>query len=137
MNEIPPIREHEFYQRFYGTHLKHGGLFHCRHHCKQRKGHCREVLSLLPKKISELDEDDDKRETFWGMYAREAISLYWVVFYNVLSVLPMVAFFFTWMFRMKHLGDLQNASVPLTMVATMLSMFWSTLLGSSKFGSDR
>ena len=35
----------------------------------------------------------DKREDFWGIYAREIISLRWVLFYNFICLLPMLAFF--------------------------------------------
>lgn len=141
MRDMPPISEHEFYKRFYSSSPPRPLHWHVLHSkttrkCTQfkRRGHCREIIELLPKKLSLLDEGGDQREFFWGMFAREVVCLRWVFFYNVICMLPLVWFFFMWIFRWGHASDLQDASVPVTMVLGMLSVFWSIFLGSLQFG---
>ena len=138
---MPPISEHEFYNRFYSTEpfkYLHPHPFNrsggCKHSKAQRRGHCREIIHLLPKKLSQLDENSDQREFFWGMYAQEVVCLRWLLFWNVICISPLLWFFFMWLFRWGHSGDLQDASVPVTMVMGMLSLLWSAFLGSLKFG---
>lgn len=141
INYMPPISEHEFYTRFYlfnPSKLLHRHPFHRYSNCKcnkvKRKGHCGEILELLPKKLSQLDESSEQREFFWGIYAREVVCLWWVLFYNMLCMLPLMWFFFMWLFPWGHASDLQDASVPITMMIGMLSVFWSVFLGSLQFG---
>jgi hypothetical protein len=141
INEMPPISEHEFYKRFYFANplnIFHQHPFHRKSNSKfnkaKRKDHCCEILELLPKKLSQLDESSEQREFFWGIYAREVVCLRWVLFYNVLCILPFVWFLFMWIFPWGHASDLQDASVPITIMIGMLSIFWSVFLGSLQFG---
>ena len=129
MDDIPPITQHEFNKRFYACHTPRP-LLHWYHKCKKLGSHSHDVLKVLPKKKTELEEGGDKREYFWGIYARETISLRWVLFYNFVCVLPMVVFFFLWIFPLGPDVDLQTVSVPLGMMIPMLSLFWSLFLGS-------
>jgi hypothetical protein len=144
INDMPPISEHEFHKRFYSSNpfkLFHGHPFHrySKYKCNKvnRKGHCREILELLPKKLSQLDESSDQREFFWGIYAREVVCLRWVLFYNIICMLPLMwFFFFMWIFQWGHTSDLQDASMPITMMIGLLSVFWSVFLGSLQFGKS-
>jgi hypothetical protein len=135
MSDMPPISAHEFYRRFY-FYCQPRSLLHWHIRCRQIRGHCREVLDLLPKKVSELEESGDQRETFWGIYAREIVCLRWVLFYNSLCILPLVWFFFMWTFKWGRNHDLQGAAIPISVMLSMLSVFWSLFLGSLRFGTD-
>jgi hypothetical protein len=84
--------------------------------------------------VSQLDENSEERKSFWGIYAREIVCLRWVLFYNLVCMLPLLWFFFMWIFPWGHRSDLQDASVLITMMIGMLSVFWSTFLGSLQFG---
>jgi hypothetical protein len=77
MDDIPPIIEPEFEKRLYACH-KPQPLLHLYHNCQRPKAHPSDILKFLPKKRTELEEAGDKREDFWGMYAREIISLRWI-----------------------------------------------------------
>ncbi|KAI1374084.1 hypothetical protein F4677DRAFT_447730 [Hypoxylon crocopeplum] len=136
MDSIPPVSEHEFRKRFYAC-PKPQPLRHWYHRCKALGTHSYDILEFFPKKKTELEEGGDKRENFWGIYAREIISLRWVLFYNFLCVLPMLAFFTVWILPAGYSTDLQNASVPFTMMLGMLSLFWSVFLSSLQFGGPR
>ena len=51
-------------------------------------------------------------------------------------VLPMLIFFMVWVFPLNHSTNLQDPSVPLSMMLAMLSLFWSVYLGSLHFGES-
>ncbi|OTA69145.1 hypothetical protein K449DRAFT_411975 [Hypoxylon sp. EC38] len=133
MDNIPPVSEHEFRKRFYTCHRPQP-LRHWYHKCKALGTHSSEILDLFPKKKTEFEEGGDKREIFWGIYAREIISLRLVFTYNLVCVCPMLAFFVVWIIPTGQLTDLQNPSVPFSMMLGMLSLFWSIFLSSLQFG---
>ncbi|KAL2851635.1 hypothetical protein BJX68DRAFT_235427 [Aspergillus pseudodeflectus] len=135
MENIPPISEHEFTKRFYACHNPRP-LLHLHHKCKRLGAHSDDILKFLPKKRTELEEAGDKREDFWGIYAREIISLRWIIFYNFVCVLPLLAFFVAWIILQGHGTDLQNPSIPISIMVSMLSLFWSIFLSSLQFGKS-
>jgi hypothetical protein len=136
MENIPPVSEHEFEKRFYACHRPSLPITHWFHKCRSLGFHSHDLLMLLPKKRTELEEGGDKRTTFWGIYAREVISFGWVLFYNFLCTFPMFIFFITWVLPLGHGTDLQNPSVPFSMMISMLSLFWSLFLSSLQFGKS-
>ncbi|KAI0120322.1 hypothetical protein F4776DRAFT_633767 [Hypoxylon sp. NC0597] len=133
MDNIPPVSEHEFQKRFYACH-KSRPLHHWYHKCKPLGSHSYDILDLFPKKKTEFEEGGDKREIFWGIYAREIISLRWVLTYNLVCVFPMLAFLLVWIIPAGQDTDLQNPSVPFSMMLGFLSLFWSIFLSSLQFG---
>lgn len=135
MDNIPPISEHEFTKRFYACH-KSRSIIHLHHKCKMMGAHSFDILEFLPKKRTELEEGGDKREDFWGIYAREIISLRWIVFYNCVCVSPLLAFFVAWIIPGGHSTDLQDPAVPISIMISMLSLFWSVFLSSLQFGKS-
>jgi hypothetical protein len=134
MNDIPPIPRHEFFKRFYAAEALNWPYFSWLRRCGASKGHCSEALSLFPQKVSILNEQSDTRECFWGIYAREEVCLCWVLFYNFVCLTPPLVFFFVWLFRATSEKDMQDSSVPFTLMAGMLSIFWSAFLSSLQFG---
>jgi hypothetical protein len=136
MINIPPISEHEFEKRFYACH-KPRPLLHLHHKCNRPGAHSSDILKFLPKKRTELEEAGDKREDFWGIYACESISLRWVIFYNLICISPLLAFFVAWVIPKGHVSDLQNPSIPVSMMASMLSLFWSVFISSLPFRKRR
>ncbi|KAL4957536.1 hypothetical protein BDW69DRAFT_180461 [Aspergillus filifer] len=133
MDIIPPITEHEFYCRFYSCFRSNGISVHLLHSCRKAGGNSSDALNLLPKKKVRLEEYGDKRQMFWGIYAREVICFRWVVAYNIVCLVPMVIFLFLWMFPFGYKGDLQNAAVPLTAMLGLLTLFWGFFIGNIKF----
>jgi hypothetical protein len=134
MSDIPPIPRHEFYKRFYAREaLNWPCLTWLSRHCPS-KGHCSEALSLLPRKVSILDENSDSRESFWGIYAREEVCISWVLLYNFVCLVPPLIFLVLWLFRGSSEKDMQDSSVPFTLVLGMASVFWSVFLSSLQFG---
>ncbi|KAL7801726.1 hypothetical protein V8C43DRAFT_271803 [Trichoderma afarasin] len=112
----PPVLVHEFEYHFYARRERNANIL-----VQPHSG----LLDLLPKKLTEFEEGGDKRESFWGLYARETISFRWVLFYNFICLLPMIIFFIIWIDPLGRGTDLQNPSVPLGLMAAMLSIFWS------------
>ncbi|KAK2037002.1 hypothetical protein LZ31DRAFT_600847 [Colletotrichum somersetense] len=135
---IPPVTPHEFYRRFYACRRARPAL-HFYHQCRRLgDGHSRDVLDFFPKKRSELEEGSDDRRVFWGIiYAREAIALRWVVCYNSACALPLLVFFFFLWVSQEGPGKIQNASVPISMMLAMLSVFWSVFFSSLPFGRSQ
>ncbi|KAM7212749.1 hypothetical protein V8F06_011892 [Rhypophila decipiens] len=135
IDSIPPISKHEFQRRFYACRHTRRRL-HFYHSCKPLGHQSRGLLERLPKKTAELEEGGDKREEFWGIYAREIISLRWVLFYNFVCMAPMLGYFVFCIVNLQNGTDLQNPSVPFSMMMAMLSLFWSIFLSSLQFGKS-
>ena len=60
----------------------------------------------------------------WGLQAQHVISLVHVLLYHVLILVGTFVFWAWW--NVRHPNDLQNAAVPLTVVTTLLSLFWTS-----------
>ncbi|KAF2260561.1 hypothetical protein CC78DRAFT_472625, partial [Lojkania enalia] len=142
MIPIPPVSRHEFRKRFdscrklaYCPHRLISWFRKCNCPSQTAKAHSRELLDKFPKKTSQLDEYSEVRETFWGIYARQAICFRWILFYNLLCITPLIWLIFMWLFVWKE-RDLESALMPTSIMLAMLSVFWSTFLGSLKFGQD-
>ena len=132
MNLIPPIGPHEFYDRFHACYNPRPA-FHFLHKCVSFNRRTRDLLQLFPKCNSDLAEDSDKREPFWGIVAREQPSIFRLLLYNFACASPCLIFFFMWLFSWGHRGDLQNASVPFSVMLAALSIFWSIFFANLEF----
>lgn len=83
------------------------------------------MLPLFPQRDSEIADSPD-REEFWGIYAMEQPSAFRVIVWNAMSMLPCFVFFFMWLFAWGHVGDLQNAAVPISLSFSFVTMFWGS-----------
>lgn len=137
MDIIPPITEHEFYSRFYACYTPSHSPVHMFHTCRQHTSGHSDALALLPKKKTKLEEHGSKRERFWGIYAQEIVCFRWVVAYNLGCMLPMLVLFVLWMLPLGYGKDLQNASVPATVMVGMLTLFWTVFLGTLRYPGSR
>jgi uncharacterized RDD family membrane protein YckC len=81
--------------------------------------------------VTQLDEAGVTHEEFWNILAVERICLRWVIFWNVICMLPALGFFFLWLFKLGGVKDMQNASVPLTIVIMLEGLFWTLLWAST------
>ena len=128
---IPPIQPHEFTQRFYlcrrrgKLHRYH--LTPCRKKCGRYPGP-NGALARIPKRNTWPDVAGQEREFLWGLLAIERPSLFRVLLYHILILSAPFAFWWLWHFPWRHSGDLQNASVPFSVICVLLSMFWFPLL---------
>lgn len=95
------------------------------HDCLPRLN-TKRAINRIPKKTSPFDTSstDDKNAYAWGLEARHDISAAYVAFYHLLILTFPFGFWIWW--QATHPGDLQNASIPVTVVLTMLSLFWGT-----------
>jgi hypothetical protein len=95
------------------------------------------VSEKLPKRDSHLEERDSSREVFWGLYIVEKRSTTMLVMYSVVFLVPSFYFLFAWLFQWSHYGDLQNASVPLSVSIGLLGTFWGIIsLTSPSFDGE-
>jgi hypothetical protein len=129
---VPPISEHEFYMRFYACRQP-GSLDPLLPYKRPACAQTSDALSLLPKKKSALVEGGDSREIFWGICARELISVTWVMLYNFVCILPMLIFLIMWLLSFGPAASLQDALSPLVLMGTLLALFWGCLLYSLSF----
>lgn len=129
----PPVSPEEFKHRFYehSWHRRLSRTTSSRHREGLRRAKKEIVCQLIPKRDSPIDEEDDQREVFWGLYAVRIRSALVAFVYSVLFLLPSILFFFAWMFSWGHAGDLQNASVPLMFSASCLAIFWGMVFMTS------
>jgi hypothetical protein len=119
---MPPISPHEFKLAFNA----------CSNTCRFPSFHdCFELIdeddfiTRIPKKKSMFDIATQSRTArfAWGIEAQNAISLLHVVLYHLLMLLAPFGFWVWW--QKLHPDDLQNASIPLTFVFVLMSLFWS------------
>jgi hypothetical protein len=120
--EIPPIQQHEFEYAF----LPYCGpscILSPLHDCVQPRAG-RLALKRIPKRKRALLLKLDTREEAWGIQAHHKPHALIVFLYHVLMSAGTFAFWIYW--QRTHPGDLQNATVPLTVVAVLISLFWSS-----------
>jgi len=126
MTPDQPISLREFRSWFYScdTPRKIHGLFHvCKSPCSNN-----ELLSLIPQRKTELDVNDDRRETFYGLYAQEVPRILTPLIYSLLLLTPSILFFFLWLLGWGHVSDLQNAVVPFSISFGFLPVLWGLIL---------
>ncbi|KAL6165452.1 hypothetical protein ACJQWK_08678 [Exserohilum turcicum] len=124
MDPMPPITPHQFYHRFHACYDPRP-YFHFYHKCRSFNKFTRDHLRMIPKRELTIVEGSDKQEAFWGIFARERPSILRLLLYNFACALPCIIFFFMWLFSWGHSGDLQTASVPISVMLALLSVFWS------------
>ncbi|EHK15609.1 uncharacterized protein TRIVIDRAFT_228635 [Trichoderma virens Gv29-8] len=114
----PPISPHHFQTLFYA----------CCSPCTWPFPHdCIPVLTntynlaRIPKRTREFESDPNS--PIWGFETVFAVSFGYVLAYHCLMVAGPFIFWGLWL--KFHPDDLQNASVPITVVIGALSLFWS------------
>ncbi|KAI9736199.1 MAG: hypothetical protein M1834_001084 [Cirrosporium novae-zelandiae] len=126
----PLISKHEFNWAFYACHdlCPINSFMRLFHACKKINHHSRRALDHIPKKQHwDIEEDGDEEEIFWGIQAVEKPRLVTGAVYLLAVLIPTIIFSFLWLFSWGHSGDLQNAFVPIMVVAPFLQLFmrWS------------
>lgn len=119
--EIPPITPHEFELAFSSCSPR--CVFSPFHDCVELPTGTF-AMERIPKRKSAFQLNASAPEFAWGLSAQHSISLVGVVAYHMLIFLGTVAFWAWWL--RQHPDDLQNAAVPLTVVAVLISLFWSS-----------
>ncbi|KAH8821287.1 hypothetical protein F5884DRAFT_850522 [Xylogone sp. PMI_703] len=119
--EIPPISAHEFELAFKTCGPKCALSF--LHDCVEAP--CGDfAIQRIPKRVGALEVKIGSVELAWGIQAQHAISSFRILLYHVLIL---VATFGPWAWWLKlHPGDLQNAAVPFSTAAVLISLFWSS-----------
>ncbi|KAF4424233.1 hypothetical protein F53441_14240 [Fusarium austroafricanum] len=117
---IPPVHPHIFEAAFNScTKGKCGNPFPF-HDCYEFEETV--YIKRIPKKKTPLASGVN-HVPIWGLEARHCISSFHVILYHLLILVPPFALWGWWMKR--HPDDIQSASVPITIVLAMISMFWS------------
>lgn len=125
-----PITKHMFNDFFYSCYdsknLKHSFLHKFLSSCDVIETLSHDLLENMPKRDREVlaGAQFSRVEHFWGIVAREERSALRVIVYMLLSLMPTLWFMFMWLFSWGHEGDLQNATVPVTISVATLSMVW-------------
>lgn len=78
-------------------------------------------LPRIPKRHRPFTED--KASEIWGLHTVHDPSFAYVLAYHLLMLTGPFLFFVLWL--RAYPNDLQNASVPVTAVAALLSLFWA------------
>lgn len=119
--EMPPISEHEFRM----------SLFPCPKYCWWSPFHdCIEpltenhALKLIPKKKSLWALDCCGRDHAYGLETMYEISVAHICLYHTLMVVGTFAFWGFW--QASHPDDVSGAGVPLTIIISLLSVFWTS-----------
>lgn len=114
----PPISPHLFQALFYTCQ------FPCNwpipHDCLQPPTGAKNI-ERIPKRVKCFERD--QTSPIWGLEAVFAVSPARVLIYHCIMVAGPFAFFGWWL--KAHPDDLQNASIPVTIVLGVLSLFWS------------
>lgn len=59
----------------------------------------------------------------WGIQTQYSISFLYVALYHLIMMAGPIGFWVWW--QKHHPDDLQNASIPVTTTAVLISLFWS------------
>ena len=121
--EIPPISPHEFELALSSCSSRCMWKWFVLHDCLQFSSSKRAV-KCIPKKNAAFELNSVGREEAWGIQAQHVISFIHVLSYHCLILAGTFGFWVWW--QVSHPSDLQNAAVPLTTVAVLLSLFWSS-----------
>ncbi|MCJ1459964.1 hypothetical protein MMC28_010343 [Mycoblastus sanguinarius] len=119
--EYPPISPHEFELAF--ASCSSGCVFSLFHDCIEPPSGTF-ALERIPKRKRAIDLNEATLEHAWGIQAQYVISFVHMLFYHCLIFAATFGFWGWWL--VKHSDDLQNAAVPLTTVAVLLSLFWGS-----------
>jgi hypothetical protein len=123
MRPRPPMASHEFNHWFYKKSWSRTAkrLLSTERHRGKSKRICFSPASRyvieekIPKRETALEEGVPASEDFWGLYVVERRSAFRLVIYSFAYLSPSVYFFFAWLFQWGHIGDLQNASIPIAL----------------------
>lgn len=129
-----PITRHVFRHYFYGCYDS-GTLSHRFHTSIPLVPNCRvrnppsELLDFFPKRDRSVAEaaQSDKVEVCYGLLARECRSFFRVVMYLFVTMAPAFWFVFAWLFEWGNSGDLQDATVPITLMVSAVSLLWAVV----------
>ncbi|KAH7075153.1 hypothetical protein FB567DRAFT_632698 [Paraphoma chrysanthemicola] len=112
----------------------HASIFlNCDSPCRWRLFHecvpdliSRKTIDRVPIKRTRFDVGNinSPESEAWGLKAKHEVSAAHVALYHLLILALPFAFWGWW--QATHPADLQNASVPVTVVLGMLSLFWGT-----------
>nr|RBQ90555.1 hypothetical protein FVER53263_07864 [Fusarium verticillioides] len=117
---IPPVHPHIFEAAFNsctGGKCRNLSPFHNCYEFEETT-----YIKRIPKKKTPLSPGSIDIP-IWGLEARHCISCFHVIVYHLLILIPPFVLWGWWMIR--HPDDIQSASVPMTVVLAMISMFWS------------
>ncbi|KAL6828399.1 hypothetical protein V8C40DRAFT_286390 [Trichoderma camerunense] len=114
----PPISPHHFQTLFYACPSPCSWPFP--HDCIPLVANTVN-LARIPKRTREFEKDQSS--PIWGFETVFAVSFSYVLVYHVVMVAGPFIFWGLWL--KFHPDDLQNASVPITVVIGALSLFWS------------
>lgn len=131
---MPPVSRHEFWRRYHYCYK--GEKKHFRWFGKCCTGLCRGIadcLERVPKRDRKVLEEISSREIYWGLQAIEKPHALRLFLYYFGLLLSTVGFCVWWL--VQHEGDLQNASVPITVAISALALLlssWTLLKVSPK-----
>ncbi|KAL6696124.1 hypothetical protein J3F84DRAFT_373091 [Trichoderma pleuroticola] len=114
----PPISPHHFQTLFYACQSPCTWPFP--HDCIPLVANTVN-LARIPKRTREFERDQSS--PIWGFETVFAVSFSYVIAYHLVMVPGPFIFWGLWL--KFHPDDLQNASVPITVVIGALSLFWS------------
>ncbi|KAF5663007.1 hypothetical protein FCIRC_11315 [Fusarium circinatum] len=117
---IPPVHPHVFeaaFNSYTGGKCRNPSPFHDCYEFEETT-----YIKRIPKKKTPLSPGTIGIP-IWGLEARHCISCFHVIIYHLLILVPPFVLWGWWMSR--HPDDIQSASVPMTVVLAMISMFWS------------
>ncbi|KAH6963705.1 hypothetical protein DER45DRAFT_479311 [Fusarium avenaceum] len=117
---IPPVHPHVFEAAFNscaGGKCRYPFPFHDCYEFEETA-----YIQRIPKKKTPLSSGVND-VPIWGLEARHCISCIHVILYHLLILIPPFALWGWWL--SLHPDDIQSASVPMTVVLAMISMFWS------------
>lgn len=120
--EIPPVGPHEFEYNLH-PYCGSGCKFSAFHDCVEPPSGD-SLLSRIPKRRGYLMFGTDSIKTAWGIQARHKLHALIVCIYHLLIIAGPFVFWGWW--QSSSPGDFQNASIPLTVVLGLLSLFWSS-----------
>jgi hypothetical protein len=120
-----PINEGEFRDHYYHRNKRPTwvAFFRRTYGYVSSRGANTDALQSLPKRVEQLEVEDEKRELFYGLLAVEVRSGFRMAAYAFVLNSPWIVFLFLWLLPLGHPLDLQGATVPLMISLAAMAVF--------------
>jgi hypothetical protein len=85
---------------------------------------------VLPKRTEPIELETAKKEVFFGLYAREQRSFFWIMAWLFICLATPFAFFFLWLYIFGKPSELPSAFVPLGGSLTLVTILITHLINT-------
>ncbi|KAK3385678.1 heterokaryon incompatibility protein-domain-containing protein [Podospora didyma] len=123
----PPVSPEEFKHVFKHSANSYSWTTILPFHTRRNPDLPSDTVDRIPQRLWNFDKHSGNREDFWGLYVRERRSALMTALYVLLCLAPFIVFVVLYLLGVVQ-GDVQNATTPLAISLTCLSLLFSSTI---------